>query len=54
MGLGGYRLKMDCGSHFPGQITKATSPSGVGFGQLSSTDNPQISVKRAGAGEGFQ
>lgn len=52
--MGGYRLKMDCGSRFPEQITKATSPSVVGFGQLSSPDNPDISVKSSGAGEGLQ
>lgn len=51
MGVGGYRLKMDCGSHFPEQITKATSPSVVRFGQLSSADNLHISVKSSGAGE---
>ena len=36
------------------QITKVTSPSVVRFGQLSSADNPRISMKSSGAGEDLQ
>lgn len=54
MGVGGYRVKKECGSHFPEQIIKATSPSVVRFGQLSSADNLHISVTSSGVGEGLQ
>lgn len=36
------------------QITKATSPSVVRFGQLSRADNLPISKKSSGAGEDSQ
>lgn len=49
-GRGGCRLKLERGSHFPGQILKAASPSVVRFGQLSGADNPRLSVKRGRGG----
>lgn len=48
IGVGGCRLEKMHGSHFPGQITKAISPSAVRFGQLSSTDNAHLSEKFRG------
>ena len=52
--MGGFRVTMKLGSHFPDQITKATSPSVVRFGQLSSADKPHVSLKSSGPGEGLQ
>lgn len=54
MGVAGCWLKMEDGSHFPAQITDATSPSVVRLGQLSSADKPHISMTSSGAGEGLQ
>lgn len=52
--MGGCRVKMKYRSHFPDQITKATSPSVVRFGQLSSADKLHLSLKSSGLGEGLQ